>query len=122
MSLFFNPLMQNLLVSQAMIACSQKGWSKFSCYLMSQFSAHLATKGYMSESIVVGRAALRLLERFDDAEDQLPYVFATFFGYVALYIEPLQSTCEMLDRGFQFGLQYGDNKSAILNGSHYLHK
>ena len=74
-SYFFDPLMQNLLVSQAIISDSQKGWSKFSCYPLSLFSAYLATKGYISESLVVGRAALKLLERFDDADDQRPYVF-----------------------------------------------
>ncbi|KAL7537493.1 hypothetical protein ACHAXR_007855 [Thalassiosira sp. AJA248-18] len=76
----------------------------------------------LQEGYRVGKLALKLLERFDSAQDLLPDVYLVYYGYIAVHIEPFQSCADMLKRGFEIGLSTGNTQTALMCGIHYIQK
>ena len=63
----------------------EHGVCKYSAAALVRFAMTLDTK----EGYRIGKIAISLLQRFD-AIDQLPSIFLSFYGYIAIYVEPLQ--------------------------------
>lgn len=63
----------------------EHGVSKHSTTSLARYAMTLPTK----EGYRIGKMAISLLQRFD-ATDQIPSVYLCFYGYIAIYIEPLQ--------------------------------
>jgi hypothetical protein len=59
--------------------------SKYSAAALVRFAMTLDT----NEGYRIGKMGISLLQRFD-AIDQLPSIFLSFYGYIAIYVEPLQ--------------------------------
>ena len=73
-------------------------------------------------SSAIGLSALKLLELFNDADDQKMFVYGEYYGTIANFNTPFQLCCEMLNHGKDIGLLHGDTLGALYNGSHFLHK
>jgi hypothetical protein len=81
----------------------EHGISKFTAKSLVQYGAVASgNDGYR-----YGRLALSLLQRFD-TNDQLPVVYATFYGYTAVRFEPIQACAAQLKRGFEIGMSIGE--------------
>jgi len=101
----------------------EHGFCKYSAVGMIQYATILAGQliNDVQGAYKIGKMVLKLSERFD-AMDIMPYIYMTYYGYIAVHIEPFQSCADMLKRGFEIGLSTGDVSSALFNGIHYIQK
>eukprot|EP00566_Odontella_aurita_P003945 CAMPEP_0113548892 /NCGR_PEP_ID=MMETSP0015_2-20120614/13136_1 /TAXON_ID=2838 /ORGANISM="Odontella" /LENGTH=1244 /DNA_ID=CAMNT_0000449553 /DNA_START=102 /DNA_END=3833 /DNA_ORIENTATION=+ /assembly_acc=CAM_ASM_000160 len=60
----------------------------------------------------LGKVALSLVDRFN-ANECLARVYATVYGFVNVWIEPLQSSLPPLKKAIEVGLSTGDNEYAM---------
>ena len=58
-----------------------------------------STMNNIHEACRVGKLALSVLKRFDSPTDLVSRVFSRYYGYVAIYSEPVQSSVDNLCRG-----------------------
>jgi len=123
-SYFINTPMMKFFACRLVEISLEHGFCKYSALGIMQYSMVLVGKlihdvqgGYR-----VGKMALKLLDRFDDATDILPPTYLVYYGFIAVHIEPLQSCACMLKRGFVVGLSTGDKQIALMNGVQYVQK
>ncbi|KAL7552242.1 hypothetical protein ACHAWF_015466 [Thalassiosira exigua] len=120
---FSNPPMFKQFALRLLELTFDHGVSKYSIMGLVQFATVLNGKlvGDIGESYKVGKMAWKLMTRFD-ATDLLPGVYLSYYGYIAVHIEPLQACADMLKRGFEVGLCTGDSFIGFINGAHYVQK
>lgn len=86
-SFFANPPMLKWYASRLVELTLAHGICKYSALGLMQFAIIIdVDRGYM-----LGKIALKLLERFDSTQDLLPSMYLPFYGHIAVYHEPLQS-------------------------------
>ena len=123
-SYFVNPPMLHWYTAKQVELTLEHGVCKYSVLGIMNYSLILGGKliqdvqgGYR-----LGKVSLKLLERFDRAQDLIPGMYLCYYGFIALHIEPFQSCADMLKRGMEIGLSNGDTQTALLNGSSYIQK
>ena len=124
MSFFLNPPMMKWYAAKQMELTLEHGVCKYSALGIMMYSMILGGKliqdvegGYR-----LGKISLKLLERFDQAQDLIPNMYLCYYGFIAVHIEPFQSCADMLKRGMEIGLSTGDIQMALLIGPNYVQK
>lgn len=84
-SYFVRPDMIKWFTARLVELSLEHGVSKYSAAALVRFAMTLDT----NEGYRIGKMGISLLQRFD-AIDQLPSIFLSFYGYIAIYVEPLQ--------------------------------
>ena len=123
-SYFVNPPMLKWYAAKLLELTLEHGVCKYSALGIMRYSMILGGKliqdvegGYR-----LGKVSLKLLERFDRAQDLIPGMYLCYYGFIAVHIEPFQSCADMLKRGMEIGLSTGDIQMALLNGISYVQK
>mmetsp|Transcript_14638 Transcript_14638/g.32181 ORF Transcript_14638/g.32181 Transcript_14638/m.32181 type:complete len:1260 (-) Transcript_14638:9-3788(-) len=114
--------MLDIFACKSVMASMKVGWTKCSCFSLAVFGSRALVRGLVDESLTIGFSALKLMERFSDADDQKTFVYGVYYGTIANFNTPFQLCCERLNHGKEIGLLHGDNLGAIWNGNYFLHK
>jgi hypothetical protein len=97
------------------------GFSKYSPLAFVFFSNFVLGQRRFQEANKFGKIALALLKRFDEPS-LVPSVYISYYGFTAVFFEPLQLVAEQLRKGMDIGMSIGDTDKALTNGLHYIQK
>ena len=65
----------------------------------------------IQEACRIGKLAMSVLNRMSFVTDQVSRLYFMYYGFVAIYCEPVQSCADNLRRGFECGMAIGDTSS-----------
>ncbi|EJK66661.1 hypothetical protein THAOC_12399, partial [Thalassiosira oceanica] len=122
LSHLLHPNVLIIFACKSVMASLKMGCTKFSSFGLAVFAARgVLARDWVDESLVIGLFALKLLERFSDADDQRMSVYGEYYGTIANFSTPFQLCCERLNHGKEIGLFHGNHMGAIWNGNFFLH-
>jgi len=99
----------------------KNGLCKHSILGFVQFSGVIFRAKKCAESASrIGKAAMSCCRERYNTHDMVPNLYATYYGFIAPYTEPLQTCADMLRQGFDAGISLGETGTAFFNASLHI--
>ena len=85
------------------------------------FGLVFCASGDYEQGYRYGKLALSLLDKFDSrAKEYISHVYCLVYGFIAIFVEPLQACVPAFQHGNQVGLSVGDIDWALVNAGTYI--
>jgi len=127
---FSRPDMVAFLVCKMVQLTMKHGICQWSLFGLVQFAAMLndsrMAKGiwdglsFSGDASRIGRAAISCWKKRFQTTEQLPIIYAAYYGRVAYQTESFQSCADMLQQGFDAGMSLGQSGAAFTNAVHHV--
>mmetsp|Transcript_19299 Transcript_19299/g.46304 ORF Transcript_19299/g.46304 Transcript_19299/m.46304 type:complete len:1293 (+) Transcript_19299:334-4212(+) len=129
-ALFARPDMAAFLACKMVQLTMKHGICQWSLFGLVQFAAMLndsrMAKGiwdglsFSGDASRIGRAAISCWKKRFQTTEQLPIIYAAYYGRVAYQTESFQSCADMLQQGFDAGMSLGQSGAAFTNAVHHV--
>ena len=118
------PEMSTFIICRMVQYTMEKGLCKYSIAGFVQYAMLLCTskitKVDIEGALRIAKAAMSCSKTRYDRTDQLPFLYCVYYGFVAVYTEPLQTCADMLRQGFDAGMSLGDTCNAFFNSVQHI--
>jgi len=108
------------LISCRMIQISlQHGMCKDSVFGFIQYAgmtcnlSKIEEVKYIQEACRIGKAGMSLLKKYGSPVDIMPKAYLFYYGFVAVYLEPLQVCADNMRKSFEVGMSAGESMLAV---------